>query len=182
MAVWRWHRIKRNKKIKWFRIHIHIELTIPPQIECILKRHFVSFVSFVSAFSLCLNSVFCLNFETTTMVFSSNWLCAIAILLFAAVVQSQVQESTTKQPPTPPPFTANNQGTYNLKKKFLCSFLHCCCRWISGGVWISSTLYGMCSQTVLNIRNALAAHVSVVVIYLKTTTKNKTLEPVKNMR
>lgn len=52
------------------------------------------------------------------MVFSSNWLCAIAILLFAAVVQSQVQESTTKQPPTPPPFTANNQGTYNLKKSF----------------------------------------------------------------
>lgn len=39
------------------------------------------------------------------MVFVSNWLCAITISLFAAVVQSQVQETTTK-----PPFSANDQS------------------------------------------------------------------------
>lgn len=53
------------------------------------------------------------------MVSISNWLCAIAILLFAAtVVQSQVPESTTK-----PPFTANDQCKWDFAFLFVC-FLH----------------------------------------------------------
>lgn len=53
------------------------------------------------------------------MVFISNWLCAIAIVLFAAVVQSQVQETSTKPPPPPQPFTANDQCKYDFMSSHL---------------------------------------------------------------
>lgn len=53
------------------------------------------------------------------MAVISNWLCAIAIALFAAAVQSQVQENSTKQPPpTLPPFNANDQCKYDKFKSF----------------------------------------------------------------
>lgn len=98
MAVCRWHRIKKAAT------------TATKKND--LKSHIIHrILNFAFLFPFLYLNI-SVNFATT-MVFNSNWLCAITILLFAAAVQSQVQETTTK-----PQFTANDQCKYKFMRFF----------------------------------------------------------------